>query len=67
MWVTALQRPVVVIYDLFQDSVLDLSWSTDRHTLLACSTDGTVACIVFSEDELGTSLSEDDKVGQLII
>jgi WD40 repeat protein len=62
VWLTALQRPVVVIYELFQDSILDLSWSTDRHILLACSTDGTVACIKFSEEELGTSLSEEEKV-----
>lgn len=61
IWMTALQRPMVVIYDLFQDTVLDLAWSTERHILLACSTDGTVACITFSEDELGTALSQDDK------
>lgn len=60
-----MQRPLVVIYDLFQDSVLDLSWSADhhdRHILLACSKDGTVACVMFSDDELGTSISQEDKV-----
>lgn len=61
VWATALQRPVVVVHELFQDTVLDLSWSNDRHILLACSTDGTVACIIFSEEELGSMLSEDDK------
>lgn len=59
---TSLQRPLVVIYDLFNDSILDLSWSRDKNILLACSTDGTVAGLMFSEDELGTSLSPDDKV-----
>lgn len=58
---TALQRPLVVIHDLFQDTILDLSWSTDRNILLACSTDGTVACLQFTSAELGTPLSEDDK------
>lgn len=29
VWCTALKRPLVVIHELFTDSVLDLSWSTD--------------------------------------
>lgn len=61
VWLTALQRPVVVIHELFKETVLDMSWSNDRHVLLACSTDGTVAGVIFSEDELGTMLSEEDK------
>lgn len=61
VWMTALQRPLVVIHDLFQDTILDLSWSTDQNILLACSTDGTVACLLFTSAELGTPLSEDDK------
>lgn len=30
--------------------------------LAACSTDGSVAFLSFSEEELGTSLSQEDKV-----
>lgn len=59
---TALQRPLVVVNDLFQDSILDLSWNTDNHILLACSTDGTVACLQFAPEELGTPLSQENKV-----
>lgn len=62
IWLTALKRPLVVIYDVFKDSVLDLSWSRDHNILLACSTDGTVAAFVFSEDELGKQSSHEDKV-----
>ncbi|XP_055844471.1 protein HIRA homolog [Episyrphus balteatus] len=61
VWMTALQRPLVVIHDLFEDSILDLSWGAEKCILLACSGDGTVACLQFSEKELGTSLSEEDK------
>lgn len=57
-----MQRPLLVVYDLFEDSVQDLSWSTTRHILLACSRDGTVACIMFSDEELGVSISTEDKV-----
>uniref|UniRef100_A0A1B0G8R1 Protein HIRA n=1 Tax=Glossina morsitans morsitans TaxID=37546 RepID=A0A1B0G8R1_GLOMM len=61
VWMTALQRPLVVIHELFNDSILDLSWGPDKCILLACSGDGTVACLQFSENELGTPLSEEDK------
>uniref|UniRef100_A0A182M5Q8 Protein HIRA n=1 Tax=Anopheles culicifacies TaxID=139723 RepID=A0A182M5Q8_9DIPT len=61
IWLTALQRPLVVIHDLFQDSILDLSWSCDGYTLLACSGDGHIACLQFTAQELGTPLSEEDK------
>jgi protein HIRA/HIR1 len=61
VWMTALQRPLLVIRDLFDDSILDLSWSHDGYILLACSGDGTIACLQFNEDQLGKPLSEDDK------
>jgi protein HIRA/HIR1 len=64
VWMTALQRPLLVIHDLFEDSILDLSWSnTSFNTtcLLACSGDGTLACLEFTAEQLGTPLSEDDK------
>lgn len=64
IWCTTYQRPLAVVHDLFNDSILDLSWSQtkDDTVLLACSTDGTIAALLLSEDELGTSLSAEDKV-----
>lgn len=61
VWMTALQRPLVVIHEVFQDSVLDMSWSTDGYILMACSGDGTVIFIQFNEQDLGTPLSEVEK------
>lgn len=61
VWMTALQRPLVVIHELFNDSILDLSWGPEKCILMACSGDGTVACLQFSENELGTPLSEEDR------
>lgn len=61
VWMTALQRPLVVIHELFSDSILDLSWGPDKYILMACSGDGTVACLQFSENELGTPLSEEER------
>lgn len=61
MWLTSLKRPLVVIKDLFDDSVLDISWSSNGLYLLACSWDGTVACVVFTQEEIGVPLSVDEK------
>ncbi|XP_059045236.1 protein HIRA [Achroia grisella] len=61
IWLTSLKRPLVVVHDLFTDSVLDLSWSSDGLNLLACSSDGTVACIQFTNKEIGTPLTMDEK------
>ncbi|RVE51231.1 hypothetical protein evm_004196 [Chilo suppressalis] len=61
IWLTSLKRPLVVVHDLFTDSVLDLSWSSDGLNLLACSSDGTVACIQFTNKEIGTPLTVEEK------
>ncbi|KAJ9585378.1 hypothetical protein L9F63_002838, partial [Diploptera punctata] len=61
VWLTALKRPRVVIHELFNNSVLDLSWSFSGFQLMACSWDGTVAYIEFSEDELGKPLTLEEK------
>lgn len=47
---------------LFSGPVLDLTWSTVGHHLLACSFDGTVALLKFSENELGRTISKQEKV-----
>lgn len=61
-----MKRPHAVIHNLFEDSILDLSWGPNKHVLLACSTDGTVACVLFSEEELGITLTQDEKVSKSI-
>lgn len=61
VWVTKLQRPLLVMHDLFTNSVLDLSWSSCGTRLLACSWDGTVSFMEFSLDELGKPMSADAK------
>ncbi|XP_060535243.1 protein HIRA homolog [Cylas formicarius] len=61
VWLTSLKRPLVVIKDLFDDSVLDISWSSGGLFLLACSWDGTVACVTFDANEIGAALTLDEK------
>jgi hypothetical protein len=62
VWLTALKRPLVVIHELFNNSVLDLSWSGSGLQLMACSWDGSVAFVEFSEEELGKPLTLEEKV-----
>lgn len=59
VWLTNLKRPLVVMHDLFKDSILDISWGQDGYELMVCSTDGTVAYFSFSEKELGETLSKE--------
>ena len=58
VWLTHLKRPLVVIHDLFTNSILDLSWSRDGFSLMACSLDGSTVFMRFSEKELGTQLTK---------
>ncbi|XP_075230856.1 histone cell cycle regulator-like protein [Lycorma delicatula] len=61
VWVTALKRPLFAMENLFTCPVLDLSWSSSGLQLMACSGDGTVAFFQFTEKELGTALSIEEK------
>ncbi|XP_063920642.1 protein HIRA homolog isoform X2 [Zophobas morio] len=61
VWLTSLKRPLVVIKDLFDDSVLDISWSSNGLYLFACSWDGSVACVIFDQKEIGIPLSIKEK------
>lgn len=61
IWLTSLKRPLVVIHELFLNSVLDLSWSRSGYHLMACSWDGSVAYIEFEDKELGQVVSIEEK------
>lgn len=61
IWCTKNKRPSVVIHDLFEDSILDISWSKDGNSLMTCSWDGTVAFVYFDPSELGQMASEEAK------
>ena len=57
IWLTSYKRPLVVVHELFNNSILDLSWSKDGYDLMACSLDGSVAFVSLTPQELGTSLN----------
>ena len=66
VWLTSRQRPLLVMHDLFTNSVVDISWSQSGYELMACSLDGTVAYMKFSENELGKQL-EGKEVEELFV
>lgn len=61
VWLTSLKRPLVIIHDLFDKSIMDISWTLTGLGILVCSMDGTVAYLDFSQDELGDPLNEEEK------
>ena len=66
VWLTNLRRPLVVTHDLFDNSILDISWSKSGYELIVCSLDGTVAFISFSSTELGGLLPQ-QKIDELFL
>lgn len=67
VWLTSLKRPLVVIHELFTHSVLDASWSPCGLRLAACSWDGSVVLIEFTQQELGQPLDPAEQVLHKII
>ncbi|XP_052583957.1 protein HIRA-like [Peromyscus californicus insignis] len=61
VWLTCFKRPLVVIHELFDESIMDISWTLNGMGVLVCSMDGSVAFLDFSQDELGEPLSEEEK------
>ncbi|XP_055937190.1 protein HIRA-like [Argiope bruennichi] len=61
VWLTYLKRPLVVVHDLFSNSVLDISWSQNGKQLIVCSWDGTVAYIGLSDEEIGKPATDEEK------
>ncbi|CEG46322.1 Histone transcription regulator HIRA, WD repeat superfamily [Plasmopara halstedii] len=58
IWLAHLARPLAVIKDCFDSSVTDLAWSSSQSLLLACSLDGSICCFQFTDDEIGTPISD---------
>ena len=61
IWQTNSSRPLLVIQDLFDNPVMDLSWCKQpKPGMLACSTDGTIAYLEFDYKEIGYPLSKEE-------
>ena len=59
VWATNRPKPVCIVKTCFTQSVVDLCWSPDGYSLIACSTDGTVAVFTFDPAELGAAMPEE--------
>ncbi|KRX89591.1 Protein HIRA, partial [Trichinella pseudospiralis] len=65
VWSASENRPVVVLTDIFESSISDISWDSSGLILIAASVDGSVVCLVWTTDELGVPLSLDEKINEL--
>lgn len=66
IWNTSSSRPLVVVQELAQKSITDLTWSPDGTTLFASSLSGSLIALQFERGELGfiAPWSENDKALQ---
>ncbi|KAJ3385328.1 hypothetical protein HDU92_003115 [Lobulomyces angularis] len=62
IWWTSIAKSPLSAMNLFQHSILDLAWSPNGFNLFCCSYDGTVKVIKFSEKDLGSPVSQDEKI-----
>ena len=60
VWLTTRTTAVAIAARFFRQSVVDLAWTPDGYSLLAASSDGTLACFQFEAVELGEALGEDE-------
>jgi protein HIRA/HIR1 len=52
LWGNKSRKPLVVVKEIFDGRIWDLSWTRDGKTLWACSADGTVVSLAFEEGEV---------------
>jgi protein HIRA/HIR1 len=65
VWLTCKAKAACVVHGLFTEDVLDLSWASDGATLLACSMDGSVACVRLEPHEIGVPLPHEEQADRL--
>ena len=58
VWLSGKPKSLVVAKNLFDQGILDICWSADGFHLFACSFDGTVKGLHFSQDDLGERISD---------
>ncbi|KAG0272841.1 HIR complex subunit [Linnemannia exigua] len=61
VWKTSDPRPFVGIKELFEHSFLDMCWTPDGKTLLACSYDGSVIVLIFPTGALGEAVPVEER------
>ncbi|KAM0791654.1 hypothetical protein ACM66B_006090 [Microbotryomycetes sp. NB124-2] len=54
IWVTSQSQPLVVLDDVCDRDILDMSWSLDGTQLWSCSSEGHVTVFTFELSEFGT-------------
>jgi WD40 repeat protein len=53
LWSTRRATPLLILTEVWSDSILDLSWSADGHTLLVASHDGSIVALRIEQAVFG--------------
>ncbi|KAG9301750.1 hypothetical protein G9A89_003297 [Geosiphon pyriformis] len=61
VWATKKARPLFVSQRPFKQSVMDLAWAPNGRDLYACSYDGSVLILRFSDKEFGVRVKTEEK------
>lgn len=61
IWSTSETRPRIYLENVFENSVLDISWSKTGYEMIACSMDGSIVYFEFTEKELGQIYNEQER------
>ena len=60
-WLTGMSRAFLVYRELLDDEIVDISWAKDRFEFAACSLRGKIAFILFSFEEIGLLISQEQQ------
>ncbi|KAJ1944295.1 HIR complex subunit [Kickxella alabastrina] len=80
VWLTSQHMPITAATGLFSGNIMDLAWHTHTQDsgigysasdnvvalLAACSYDGTVALLEFTQEELGTPIAAEEQEAMLV-
>lgn len=66
IWSTNNQKPIIVLENLVNSSIVDLCWDKQGKALFLASLDGHLSIITFSPDELGSEINDIATIKHLI-
>ncbi|KAL7412023.1 WD40-repeat-containing domain protein [Mrakia frigida] len=52
IWLNVQKAPLLVVKEVFDGTIFDLSWTDQGRTLYGCSSDGTIVALDFEEEEI---------------
>ncbi|OAG30128.1 protein HIRA/HIR1 [Nematocida displodere] len=64
IWSSGASKPLILLKEVAEQPIMDMRWSSDGISLIACAYDGSILEIVFSPNELGVGSVPEIDQGQ---